>query len=225
MFPSFVQGFVHSVACRSLVVPFSGSAPALTIFALFWCSLFLVACFAAGFPAPQRWDARTATLRIHSVLSNNALLEVIAQLQLQNQALMSLLATHPGMASDCLNTEPKPIDKVDPATENAAWNVVKNKKEHVKDPLSESLAKRGGGGDSRVALGKGAFFPHDKEHFWFGWRSNSKSRLPRASQQCGSDIWFNWAPHLSRTKLSGRHDTCCGRFPQTGTVIQMRGRR
>ena len=38
------------------------------------------------------------------------------------------------MTSDCFNTETKPLDMVDPATENAARNIVKNKKEHVRDP-------------------------------------------------------------------------------------------
>ena len=66
--------FVPSIACRSLVVPVSGSAPALTIFALVGV-LFLGGVLRCRAPWP--WDARTATLRIHRVsatLSSRSLL-------------------------------------------------------------------------------------------------------------------------------------------------------
>ena len=76
---------------------------------------------------PQRWDARTETL------SNNALLEVIAQLKLQNQELMGLLAQQssrdPGRSSGGFRMETKPLDMVDPASVSTAWDMVMKKKE------------------------------------------------------------------------------------------------
>ena len=61
------------------------------------------------------------------------------------------------------------------------------------------LAKRGGGGNPRVALKSGTGFPHDKKHF-----PNSKSRLPRVSRHCGSDTWHSWAPLRSRSNAERR---------------------
>ena len=70
--------------------------------------------------------------------------EVIAQLKLQNQELMGLLATQqssrdPGRSSGGLQTETKPFDVVDPASVNTAWDIVMNKKEQVRDPPSPPL--------------------------------------------------------------------------------------
>ena len=56
-----------------------------------------------------------------------------------------------------------------------------------------------GGDNPRVALKSGTAFPHDNKTSSDRWRSNSKSRLPRASQQCGSDTWYKWAPLQSRS--------------------------
>ena len=44
------------------------------------------------------------------------------------------------MTSDCLNTETKPFDMVGPATVNVSWNIVKNKKERVRDPSAKVTA-------------------------------------------------------------------------------------
>ena len=61
---------------------------------------------------------------------------------------MSLLTTQqsardPGMTPGCLITETKLLDMVDPATVNADWNIVKNKKEHVRDPSAKVIVQDG----------------------------------------------------------------------------------
>ena len=136
-----VVSLVFSIACRSLVVSlFFGQCARARNFRPVRCSLSWWRGLLPSSLSPERWDARTATLRIHS-----ALFEVIAQLKLQNQELMSLLATQqssrePGMSSGCLQTETKPLDMVDPATVNAAWNVVKKRKEQARDPSARVTA-------------------------------------------------------------------------------------
>ena len=215
--------------------------PPLSVFS------YLVACFAAELPGPTTMGRKDRNSQNSQSLSNNALLEVIAQLKLQNQELVRLLATEqsardPGMTSDCLKTETKPFDVVDPATVNAAWNIVKNEKELVRDPCTKVIVQDSSWQIKKIKKelerdpsvrevvqdGRSAPVIQSFEEFRlvgscvclvsrseaeeailelrsekrlaflttrniFGrWRSNSKSRLPRDSQQCGRDTWFNY---------------------------------
>ena len=103
---------------------------------------FLVACFAAELPGSTTRGRKGRNTQNSQSLSNKALFEVNAQLKLQNQGLMSLLATQQssrehGMSSVGLQTETQPLDMVDLASVNTAWDIVKNKKEQVRDPLCQ----------------------------------------------------------------------------------------
>ena len=113
---------------------------------------YLVACFAAELPGTTKRGRKDRNTQNSQSLSNNALFEVNAQLKLQNQGLMSLLATQQssrehGMSSVGLQTETQPLDMVDLASVNTAWDIVKNKKEQVRDPSAKAAALNSSGRD------------------------------------------------------------------------------
>ena len=128
-----------------------GSAPALTNFAcvgVLSSGGGVLRCRAHWLHNGGTQGPKLSEFTESQSLSNNALLEVIAQRSFQNQELIGLLATQqsstdPGRSSGGLQMETKPLDMVDPASVSTAWDTVMNKKNQERDlPALNSSEKR-----------------------------------------------------------------------------------
>ena len=173
----------------------------------------------AGLPAECKGDGEaTSTYRLNSLSSKTS--------------GAGSRATVPKSAwKDLFGGKPSTTAAADPSAEESAWKTKKAKKEPVSDPLANVLIQDGW--SVPVILTFEGFRMADTRVSKMGQkRSKSKSRRPRASQQCGSDTWCSWELVPSRTSVRPPEVVLWRPTPSLqwstspgSIVIPMRGRR